>query len=123
MTRTIGLLTMTIVLSTAAQILLKFGVMRLGPANDRISSGMLASLVVGMITTPAILIGLFLFGVSAVLWIMVLSKAELSYAFPLLSLGYVLILLPSWYFFGENITVSRIIGTLLISGGVFFITK
>lgn len=62
------------------------------------------------------------YGVSIVLWLIVLSYQDLSLVRPLMSLGYLITL---WYgiFSGENVTLERIIGTFLIIGGVFFLTK
>lgn len=59
---------------------------------------------------------------SILLWLIVLSYADLSFVRPLMSLGYLITL---WYGIvsGENVTIERIFGTLLIIAGVIFLTK
>jgi len=57
------------------------------------------------------------------LWIKVLSKVELSYAYPMVSLGYVLIMIFSYFFFKENITPIRIVGVVLIMIGVVLVAR
>ena len=123
MTRPLGLLALTILLSTVAQVFLKMGANELEIGSSHINLSLLLSLAIKMLTTPMILLGLVLFGASAILWILILTKAELSYAFPLLSLGYVLMLIPAWALFNEDISLNRLIGTLLICGGVYFISR
>ncbi len=65
---------------------------------------------------------MFCYGISILLWLMVLSYADLSLIRPLMSLGY-LITLAYGIYMGENVTNERILGTFLIIGGVFFLTK
>jgi drug/metabolite transporter (DMT)-like permease len=65
--------------------------------------------------------GFFSFGAGALLWLAVLAREELSYAYPLSSLGYLAVLIGAALFFHEQISLSRIIGVLIIMAGVFFI--
>jgi len=62
------------------------------------------------------------YGISIVLWLMVLSYADLSLVRPLMSVGY-LITLAYGIYSGETVTNERILGTFLIIGGVFLLTK
>ena len=57
------------------------------------------------------------------LWIKVLSKVELSYAYPMVSLGYVLVMIFSYFLFKENITPLRIAGVLFIILGVVLVAR
>jgi multidrug transporter EmrE-like cation transporter len=66
-------------------------------------------------------LGFASFGAGAVLWLAVLAKEEVSYAYPLSSLGYLIVLLGSYVLFHENISPARIIGILLLIIGIFFI--
>jgi drug/metabolite transporter (DMT)-like permease len=61
--------------------------------------------------------------ISAASWLVILSRVELSYAYPLISIGYILVMILSKYLFNETLTGYRIAGTLLICGGVFMITR
>ena len=53
----------------------------------------------------------------------VLSKVELSFAYPFLSLAYVAVAVASWYFFSETIDTPRMIGIALIMAGTIFIAQ
>ncbi len=62
------------------------------------------------------------YGVSILLWLVILSYKDLSWVRPLMSLGYLVTLIYG-FFYGENVNFERILGTFLIILGVFFITK
>ena len=68
-----------------------------------------------------VLLGFLSFGAGAVLWLGVLAREEVSYAYPLSALGYIIVLLGSYLFFHEQISLSRIIGILLLLLGMIFI--
>jgi multidrug transporter EmrE-like cation transporter len=58
-------------------------------------------------------------GISAALWILVVSKFELSFAFPVsMTLSYLLILILSWLIFNENMNLTRWVAVVLMCGGV-----
>lgn len=67
--------------------------------------------------------GIISYGISFLLWIKVLSKVELSYAYPMVSLGYVLVMIFSYFFFKENITPIRILGVAFIMIGVILVAR
>jgi multidrug transporter EmrE-like cation transporter len=52
------------------------------------------------------------------MWIFVLKKLELSIAYPMVSLGYVFVMLLSFYFLQEQLYLTKILGTGLIVSGV-----
>ncbi len=72
---------------------------------------------------PNILIGLAFYVISAFSWLIALSKLELSIAYPLLSIGYIIIMFISYFFLNESLGINKIIGTLLIISGIFFISR
>jgi len=55
------------------------------------------------------------------LWLVVLSQVDVSYAYPLLAISYVFVAIYSWIFFGENITTYRALGIILITIGAILI--
>jgi len=68
---------------------------------------------------PYLLSWIFLAGISAALWIFVVSKLELSFAYPVsMTLSYMLILVLSWWLFDENMSITRWIGVALMCLGV-----
>ena len=66
-----------------------------------------------------ILAGVACYALSLVIWIMGLSRIEVSVAYPLLSLGYVINAAAAWYLFGESLSLMRIAGIGFIIVGVY----
>jgi len=67
--------------------------------------------------------GLLCYVISVAVWLMVLSRVEVSYAYPLLSVGYIVNAVAGYYLFQENLSITRITGILIICIGVYFVTK
>ena len=61
--------------------------------------------------------------VSVVVWIMALSRVEVSIAYPMLSIGYVVNAIAAWYLFGEAVTTMRLTGIGFIIIGVFIVAR
>jgi drug/metabolite transporter (DMT)-like permease len=101
--------------------LIKVGAMKESARITTLIKGdMLSGLYILM--NPYILFGLFMYFVSAMLWIIILSKYELSFVNPLLSINYVFSLFIGYYFFHEGINLYRILGAVIITIGVALIT-
>jgi len=56
-------------------------------------------------------------------WILALSRVDVSLAYPMLSLGYVVNALAAWYFFGEIISLQRAAGIGIILLGVYIMAR
>jgi drug/metabolite transporter (DMT)-like permease len=56
-------------------------------------------------------------------WLIVLAKAEVSYAYPMISLAYVITALLAWHLFGESVTPTRLAGIFITCLGVFIIAR
>lgn len=65
-----------------------------------------------------ILLSVFFLGTGLLLWLVVLGRLELSIAYPMLSLGYVVVMLAARWFFHETIPPRRWLGTALIMAGI-----
>jgi drug/metabolite transporter (DMT)-like permease len=114
--RDIVMILASVVLGIVGQVSLKKGMMLSG------STGLTLSLI-KVIFTPYIFLGLVLYGVAMLLWLSILSRVELSYAYPLLSLSYAFIILASWLIFKEHISLLRLMGVLFICLGVIMVGK
>lgn len=99
-----------IILMVTGQFLFKIGLQRIGGVS-------LATLWKAALQ-PYVLLGLFLFGVATGIWFIVLSRINLSIAYPMQSLAYVLTLLITWGIFGEPVPTIRWLGVLVILVGV-----
>ncbi|WP_293777744.1 SMR family transporter [uncultured Oxalicibacterium sp.] len=112
----LGLALFCVCLTAAAQVLLKMG-MSTATMQQAMSQG-LPAVVLPALYSPLIWGGMFCFGASAGLWLLVLGKLEVSMAYPLVSLGVVLTTLAGIFFLGESISVAKIVGVTLIVVGV-----
>ena len=106
-----------IIISAIAQIILKTGI------GSTSTSGGILGFFIKTLTSPVVLLGLGLYGLGALLWLIVLSKEDVSFAFPLVSFAYVLAIILSALFLKETVTLPRIIGASLIIIGIFIIAR
>ncbi len=103
------------------QLVLKQGMTRLGAQT--ISTSTLFDTVLKLVLSPWVIGGLAIYVAGTFFWLMVLSRVELSFAYPMTSMSYILIVLSSWYFLGEEISLLRIVGVLTIIVGVVVISQ
>ena len=115
--RNMILILTSIIMGAVGQILLKVGANKLGSINTSIGG------LLSIFRNSYILIGLVLFGTSFLLWVKVLTKNELSYVYPMVSISYIIIILASKFLFNEPFTLNKMIGVIAIIAGVFFINK
>jgi len=108
-------------LNAAAQLLLKAGSGRISETTFTWSNLIPISLQIA--TSPCILLGLACYVISVVVWIGVLSRVDVSVAYPMVSLGYVVNAVAAYYLFGEALTVARISGIFLILAGVYLVAR
>lgn len=106
-----------------SQLLLKQGA-KSGGAISLTSLAQLGGLIRQILTSPLLLLGYGLSGFTALLWLVILSRLEVSYAAPMLTaIYYVLLLLTSALVLREGVTLGRWIGTLLIIAGIAVIAR
>ncbi len=109
-----------IVLNVCGHLFLKAGMNKIGA----ISVDQLVVSFSRIFTTPFVILGLFSYVSSVALYMVVLSKVNISYAYPLMmGLGYVLIVLFSWQIFSEPFSTFKWMGIALILIGVFLLGK
>jgi len=108
-----------ILLSIAGQFLLKTGALSFGA----IALGEVASKFWTIALNPYIWGGLALYGVSAAGYIVVLSRAPLSIAAPLISVSYIFTVVGGAVFFGEPLPPLRLVGVFLIMMGVVLVVS
>ncbi|GBL46199.1 permease of the drug/metabolite transporter (DMT) superfamily [Sulfuriferula multivorans] len=110
-----------VLLNACAQLLLKAGTNSVGAFS--FSANNLLPVGIKLATEPHILGGLTCYVISVVVWIMALSRVEVSLAYPMLSIGYVVNALAAWWLFGEALTVERLVGIGVIIFGVFLLAR
>ena len=74
------------------------------------------------IFSPLIFCGLIVYGLATFLWLYILSKAEISYVYPIQSLAFVLVLISSMVLFKEQVALNRWIGVGVICFGVYIVS-
>ncbi len=116
-----SLILLSTVFTVAGQLFFRKGMLDIGEISFSLQS--LWKTLGGTVSNIYVISGFILFALGAIWWLVILSKAEVSYAYPIGSLGYVLLLFASWLFLGESIPLSRWIGVLLICLGIFFIVR
>jgi drug/metabolite transporter (DMT)-like permease len=114
------LILISVTTGVAGQTVMKIGVSAPG-ATEATSN--ITSLVLLILRSPLVLLGLFLYGVGALAWIAVLSRLELSLAYPFLALNFVLITLSSRFLLGESVPSLRWLGILVIISGILLVAR
>ena len=111
----------TVFTNAAAQIMLKYGMMNIGSAAFANANVVLK--VLGIVFSPFVFLGLCTFVVSMASHLFVLTKVELSYAYPFLSLAYVAVAVLAYLLFKEDLNAYRVGGIALICLGTVFIAQ
>jgi drug/metabolite transporter (DMT)-like permease len=118
---TFGFIFTGILLNATAQLLLKAGTNAVGAihltAENWLPTG------VKLATQWPIIGGLTCYVVSVLVWIIGLSRVDVTIAYPMLSLGYVVNAIGAWYFLGEVVSMQRILAVGVIIVGVILLAR
>lgn len=120
-TSTFGFIFTGICLNAVAQLLLKAGTNAVG-AIHLTAENWLAT-AIKLATQLPILGGLSCYVLSVVVWIIGLSRVDVTIAYPLLSLGYIINAIGAWYFLGETVSLQRLAAITIIIVGVALLTR
>ncbi|MEF2071445.1 transporter [Consotaella aegiceratis] len=121
MAKYIPFILFTVFTNAAAQVMLKYGMMQLGPLSFAGVNPVLK--ILQIVFSPFVFLGLCTFVISMASHLFVLSKVELSFAYPFLSLAYVVVAVIAYFVFREDLNASRIAGIALICIGTIFIAQ
>lgn len=111
---------LTIALTIYSQLVIKFKVNELEMMPDNKWDKFI--FFINFLMNPWIISSIISTLISGLVWMIVLKKFEISYAYPFLSLNYILIIIFSFSFFNENISLQKIIGSMLIILGIIIIS-
>lgn len=117
--KNIYIILLTILFNSLSQILLKVGAQKIGSGYTPNS----LQNILAVLVSPAIFFGLILYIASFALWILVLSKVEVSVAYPMLSIGYIFVALLAFFYLNEPLTLNKIFSISLIIIGVIMLGK
>lgn len=119
--RAFSILLVAILLTVSGELLLKHGMNRVGVLSlqwPHFLDG-----IARTFSTPQILGGFALVFSGSIFWLAVISRVELSWAYPMLSLGYVIVVVASWLLLGEQFSALRLVGVLVVCSGVVIIAR
>jgi multidrug transporter EmrE-like cation transporter len=108
-------------LNAVAQLLLKAGARNVGEIHLTLQNFFAVGVKVA--SQLPIIGGLTCYVLSVVLWIIALSRVDVSIAYPMLSLGYVVTAVGAWYLFGEALSTQRLLAICVILVGVAWLAR
>lgn len=112
----------SLTLAAVGQYFLKMGANQLGALGGE-AAGRAFQVAWMAATNPWLVTGLTCYGLGAVTWIIVLTRVQLTWAYPMLALNQVLVLLVGALFLHEQVSMLRWGGVLLIVTGVFLVSR
>jgi len=110
-----------VLLNAIAQLALKASVREMGPISVSVQTA--PSVALRMAAEPWLWVGLVCYGVSVIVWILALSRVDVTLAYPKLSIGYIVTAIVAWLWLGEVLTVMRLSGIGFIIIGVVLLTR
>jgi drug/metabolite transporter (DMT)-like permease len=114
------LLFFNVLLTVTGQLLLKQGMINVGRIGSFKSA---LPMLAKAFLNPFVLGGIAVYGVTTMVWLVILSRVKLSVAYPMISFGYVLSIFFAWLLFKEPVPRTRVIGAILISIGVYLVAN
>jgi multidrug transporter EmrE-like cation transporter len=110
-----------VLLNAVAQLALKASVSETGVINLDLQS--LLTSAGGLATNLWLWAGLACYAISVVVWILALSRVDVSIAYPMLSIGYIVNAFAAWQLFGEPMSVGKVTGIGIIIVGVYVLAR
>jgi drug/metabolite transporter (DMT)-like permease len=117
-----GLILVSVAISAIAQLALKLG-MSNSAVQFALGQGDRLQAALAVATNLHVIVGLSLYALGAVLWLMVLARVDLSFAYPFVGLGFVFTMILGWWVLGESIGAARVAGTFLVIAGVWLVSS
>jgi len=112
MLKTLLVLLLAICITVAGEMMLKEGLNRVGGFAFQWDK------IVRTFTNWLVLVGFLLIFSASILWLVVISKIDLSVAYPMLGFSYVITVIASWLILHEPLTWQKVVGSIVISLGV-----
>lgn len=118
---TLGLILATVTASACAQLALKLGMSSPAVAAALPAGGQ--SLVLAVATSPLVWAGLTIYGLSIAVWLWILSRVDLSLAYPFVGVSFIVVMLFGVFLLQESVTPMRMVGTILIAVGCVLVAR
>jgi multidrug transporter EmrE-like cation transporter len=117
------LICLCVAFNTLAQVMMKSGLNAIGNISSNNGASNILIMLLHFAQSPLIVGGVLCFVFSLSLWLMALSKLDLSVAYPMMSLGYVTTAVFGYLILGESFSLSKIIGICVIIMGVYLVSR
>ncbi len=121
MAKYIPLILAGVLLNAIAQILLKKGMLSIGYFDFHFQN--VFPIIKKVTINSYILSGLASYVISVMIWLLVLARVEVSYAYPFLSVGYVVVTVMGYFIFQENLSWMRGVGIAVVIVGVLLLSR
>ena len=108
----------SILLGVIGQLSMKKGMVNVGEISV---TELFGKKLFSVVFEKFVFIGIALYLISAAFWLVILSQEELSFAYPLIGIGYIVTAILAKIFFHESLTMFKILGIILIVVGAFFV--
>ena len=112
----------SILMSSAAHVVLKKGMTSLGQ-NYESQTHTLINTIWITATNVWVITGMALHVGALIVWLWALSRVDITFAYPFLALGYVLVSLMAWFWLGETISQTRVTGMIIIIIGLVVLSR
>lgn len=116
----LALIAFAVSCSALAQVALKHGMGR-EQVQAALAVGGIERVALAVLGSPGVWLGLVVYGLSAILWLFVLARVDLSVAYSFVSLGFLLVMALGAIMFGEPITWMKVLGTMLVALGIWLV--
>jgi multidrug transporter EmrE-like cation transporter len=114
-------LIIAVILASFGQMILKFEMLKIGALDFGVNK--ILDILITFATKPLIILGLGLYGLSSFFYLVGLSKIDLSVAYPIAALSFVIVVIGSWLIFSEPLNAWRLLGLALIILGVVLLAR
>lgn len=112
------LVLLSVLLTSGAQILLKYGMTQPGMKIALADRASPLTAFQAIATSPAVLMGMACFGISAVVWLFVLAKIPVSTAYPFIAVGIIITVIGGRFLFAEPVSLLKLFGIALVISGI-----
>lgn len=110
-----------VLLNAVAQLALKASVSETGIINLDMQS--LLATAGSLAANVWLWLGLVCYAISVVVWLLALSRVDVSIAYPMLSIGYIVNAIAAWQLFGEPMNLAKVAGIGIIIVGVYVLAR
>lgn len=119
--RHLPLILFGVLLNAIAQLLLKQGMLRIG--GFTVDASVLTGALPKILASPWVWGGMLSYAVSIFVWLVVLSRVDVSYAYPMVGFGYVFATIVAWAVFHESVSLTRVAGIAVVCLGIYIIAR